>query len=51
MPVLAVNSGHGSWWIGLPIGAVVLVARVALWRGRGRFGRWGNRGGGDDRPR
>jgi hypothetical protein len=36
--LLASNSAHTPWWIGLPILIVVLVARVGFWRGRGRRG-------------
>ena len=50
--ILAVtNSGHGKWWYGIPIIAVVLILRIGLWsrRGRRRGGggsRWSNRGDG-----
>jgi|HubBroStandDraft_1064217.scaffolds.fasta_scaffold1133143_1 hypothetical protein len=47
--IIATNSGHTSWWIGLPVLAVVFVARMAFWRSRrGRYGRGGRRGRGGD---
>ena len=47
--ILAVtDSGHGKWWYGIPIIAVVLILRVGLWRRRGQrrrggSSRWSNR--------
>ena len=46
--ILASNSGHTSWWIGLPVLAVVLIVRVGFWRSRGRVRRRRNRGDGGD---
>jgi hypothetical protein len=37
--IIASDSGHTSWWIGLPIVAVILIVRLGFWRGRGRRGR------------
>jgi hypothetical protein len=42
--ILASNSGHTPWWIGLPILVVVLIFRLGLWRARGRGARRGNDG-------
>ena len=47
--IIAINSGHGSWWIGLPILAVGLIVRVAFWRNRGRLGRRRRRDDGERR--
>jgi hypothetical protein len=37
--IIASDSGHTAWWIGLPVLAVVLIVRVGFWRSRGRGGR------------
>lgn len=50
--ILAINSGHGKWWYGVPVIVVVLIVRVFLrgrgFRGGGGRSRWGDR---DDGPR
>jgi hypothetical protein len=43
--IIASDSGHTSWWIGLPVIAVVLIVRLGFWSRR-RAGRRGNDGGG-----
>jgi hypothetical protein len=42
--VVASNSGHTSWWIGLPVLVVVAIFRFGSWRARGRRGRRGDEG-------
>jgi hypothetical protein len=50
--ILAVtNNGHGKWWYGIPVTAVVLIVRVGFWsrhgrRRRGGGSRWNSRNDG-----
>ena len=37
--IVASNSGHASWWIGLPVLAVVLVFGFGFWESQQREGR------------
>jgi hypothetical protein len=47
--ILASNSGHTPWWIGLPILVVVLISRVGFWRRRRMRRGSGERFARDDR--